>query len=164
MALGRTYTVDSGVVSVATATQTALIVGYTGSATIVADIEAVRFSVIGATTFPSNASVLVGLYRTTGSSFTGTTVTPNPHNAADVAANSIWKIAAFVGLTITAGSQIWAQNVPFTAGSNWAEWVTPGAEWRIAPSATAGTGVALAITCSTAGTATSFQCELVFSE
>lgn len=161
MALGRTYTATSAPVTVATATQTVIMCGTTG-ATVTADVEAIRFAVIGAATFPANATVTATLYRSTGTAAGGTAVTPRPHNASDIASNSTWldaSGAAITGLTVTA-IQVWSQVLPFTAGANWAEWVTPGAEWRVSVS----TNLALWITCSSAGTATSFQAEMVFAE
>ena len=168
MALGRMYTVDFGVLNVALAGPTT-IAGLTAAATNPLDIQAIRLGTVGATSFPSNASVLIQFARAS-SVYTsgGHTVTPNPHNAGDVAANTTCyncessaaggTYSAITGYT--AGVTLWAQEIPFTAGSNWAEWVTPGAEWRIAAGAFAG----VYMTQSSAGTATSFSLELVFAE
>jgi hypothetical protein len=168
MALGRIYTVDGGILAIAAAGPTT-VMAVTPAATNPIDIQAIRFAVLGAASFPSNASLNVVLARAS-SGFTsgGSTITANPHNAGDVAANSVWKncqstaaggtFAAIVGYT--QGVTLWEQAIPFTAGSNWAEWVTPGSEWRVAASAFA----AVYLTQSSAGTATSFSCELVFAE
>jgi hypothetical protein len=164
MALGRTYTVDSGLVTLASTTQTAILAS-NGLTTLVADIEAVRVSISSGAgvSYPSNGTVNFLLARTTAAAAGGAAVTPNPHNPSDIVARTAFLsgTTAITGIT-TPGVTLWSQNLPFTSGANWAEWVTPGAEWRTAASATA--GVALYITCTSAGTATQFQCELVFSE
>jgi hypothetical protein len=168
MALGRMYTVDFGVLNVALAGPTT-IAGLTAASTNPVDIQAIRFGTVGAASFPSNASVLIQLARASSAySSGGHTVTPNPHNAGDVAANTTCYNCetTAAGGTYSAlsgysqGVTLWAQEIPFTAGSNWAEWVTPGAEWRIAAGAFAG----VYMTQSSAGTATSFSLELVFAE
>lgn len=168
MALGRTYTVDFGTLAVAAAGPTT-IAGISCAATNPLDIMAIRFAVFGASTFPANASLQVTLARaSTGYTSGGHTVTANPHNAGDIASNTTFyndqttaaggTVSAIVGFT--QGVTLWQQEIPFTAGANWAEWVTPGAEWRVAASAFAG----VYLTQSSAGTATSFGLELVVVE
>jgi hypothetical protein len=164
MSLGRAYTADSGVVGVASGSQAILLWGYPTLATASMDIEAIRVSVLGATSFPSNASVACTLARTTGTPSGGAAITPNPHNPADQIAASTWKSGSTALTGFSVGVVVWEQNIPFTAGANWAEWVTPGAEWRVVGSATAGSGIAVYVTCSSAGTGTTFQCEVVFAE
>lgn len=166
MPLGRTYTVDSGPVTLASTTQTPILAS-NGLATLVYDIEAIRVSVTATVSttpsYPGNGIVNCLFARTSAAAGGGASVVANPHNVADIAARTLWVsgATAITGIA-TPGVTLWEQNLPFTAGANWAEWVTPGAEWRGAASATA--GVALYITCSIAGTNTAFQCEIVFSE
>ena len=163
MALGRMYTADFGVIAQAAAGPTVAACLSTG-ASVTADVQAIRFGTVGATSFPSNASVLIQLFRATGSAAGGGAITPRPHNPSDIAANTTALSVGATPTAITGLTQgavcIWGQEIPFTAGSNWAEWVTPGAEWRISAS----TNLAVYITQSTAGTATTFSCELVFAE
>jgi hypothetical protein len=172
MALGRMYTVDFGVLNVALAGPTCIAgISATGTTALPIDIQAIRLGVVGAAAFPSNASVLIQLARaSSGYTSGGTLLSTNvaPHDANNVAAQCKFynsettqaggTYSAIVGFT--QGVTLWAQEIPFTAGSNWAEWVTPGAEWRVAASAFAG----VYMTQSSAGTATSFSLELVFAE
>jgi hypothetical protein len=164
MAVGKTYTVDSGLIVLASTSQTPLIASNGGTA-FVADIEAIRVSVSssgGTPSYPSNSIVNFLLARTTAAATTASAVVARPHNPTDVAAQTSFLAGTNVGAVTTPGVTLWSQNLPFTAGANWAEWVTPGAEWRTAASATA--GVAVYVTCTSAGTNTAFQIELVFSE
>ena len=165
MPLGRTYTVDSGIMADTTAAATPLFCGTT-VATSTMYIEAIRFSVVtsGASVYPANATLAVGLFRATGTAAGGAAVTPNPHISGDLAARSTWLSVGATPTAITGltqGSvQLWGMTLPFTAGANWAEWVTPGNEWSVPISA----NIALYLVQSTAGTLTNFQCEMVFSE
>jgi hypothetical protein len=161
MSLGRTFTVDSGAQVLGSVTTQQVFLGIT-TGTIPAYIEAIRISVLGATTFPANASITCVLARASaGYAAGGTTVTANPHLSGDVAALTTFKNASTTLTTYTIGAFLWSQNIPLTAGSNWAEWVTPGAEWII-PGGTA--FAAVYVTASSAPTSVSMQTELVFSE
>lgn len=169
MSLGRLYTADSGICALATTTTSALLWGWPGAATVTMDIMALRVGITssgGTPSYPTNGVVQLQLVRATGTTTGGgATITPNPMNPSDIAANSVWHSASTAITTQpTAGVVLWAQDLPFTAGANWAEWCTPGAEWRIPASATAGTGVALLATQTTAGTNTAFTAEIVFAE
>jgi hypothetical protein len=168
MALGRIYTAESGTCALATTTPSALLWAWPNSAAVTMDILAVRVGVTssgGAPSYPSNGIVQVQLVRATGTITGGATPTPAPHNSSDIAANSVWKSAS-TAITVqpTVGAVLWSQQLPFTAGANWAEWVSPGAEWRVPASGTAGTGIALMTTQSSAGTNTAFTAEIVFAE
>ena len=123
------------------------------------------------TTFPANATVQIQLCRVTGATPTGgAAVTPVAHNAAGStageAAASTWYsttgTAQVTGQTVI--TVLWSQAIPYTAGANWAEWVTPGFEWRVPGVVTAGTGVALIATPSQTGVATTASAEIVFTE
>jgi len=168
MSLGRLYTADSGVCALATTTPSALLWAWPGAATVTLDIAAIRIGILasgGTPSYPSNGSVQIQLCRVTGTITGGASVTPNPMNSSDIAANSVWKSAS-TAITVqpTLGVVLWQQEIPFTAGANWAEYVTPGMEWRVPASGTAGTGIALMTTQSSAGTNTAFTAELVFAE
>jgi hypothetical protein len=162
LALGRVYTVDSGLITLAATTQT-LMLAATAPSTATCDIQAIRIGLASGSgvSYPANGTVACGLYRNTGARTAGLALTPSPHNTGDVAAQTSWwsGSTAITGFTIGT-ALLWNIVLPFTAGANWGEWVTPGAEWRIPISASAG----IWLTCSSAGTATQFQIEAVFSE
>ena len=167
MALGRTYTVNSGAIAVATTTATPILACVTSS-TAICDIECIRIGIYSGSgvSFPSNGTVLCSLQRiATPGTATGT-VSPYPHNQADIAANTVWSTGGWQTTPVGGSTILWSQSIPFTAGANWAEWVTPGAEWRVSGtgSATGAAYVALFVACSSAGTATDFVGEIVFSE
>lgn len=160
MSLGRIYTVDSGLITLASTSQTCILEGTTGSTNTV-DIQAIRISLASGSgvSYPSNGTVQCQLARASSVSGGSSALTPSPHNSGDVGAQSVWKSGS-TAITATEGAVLWNQNLPFTAGANWAEWVTPGDEWRVPISSSVG----FFLTCSSAGTATEFQVELVFAE
>jgi hypothetical protein len=169
--LGRTYTVDSGTVSIATATTSQYVMAAYTTTTNIMDIEAIRIGVYsnaGSTaSYSANATLLCQLQRITtpGTSGTGTLV-PRPHNQADLAAATTWSTGTFQTTPVASGIILWGQSIPLTAGANWAEWVTPGAEWRIGPSSSAGAAayVALFVQASSTGSNIDLVAEIVFSE
>jgi hypothetical protein len=128
------------------------------------NISAIRGSVLGAAAFPSNASVLLSLNINTGSQAGGQTAVATQLNGVAFAARTTFKTAggtaaaAITGLTMT--TMLWSQEIPFTAGSNWGEWFTPGFEINIPIS----TQFALFVTATSAGTATTFHGEIEFTE
>jgi hypothetical protein len=162
MALGRVYTIDSGLVTVAATAQTCILVGTT-TAVQTFNVEAIRIGIHSGAgvSYPSNGSVMCQMLRSTGTAAGGGTATKNPANPGDVACQSAWLSGstAITGLTATA-VEPWGQELPFTAGSSWGEWVTPGAEIQCPISA----NLALWVTCSSAGTATQFKAQLVIAE
>jgi len=162
VALGRVYTIDSGLVTVATTTQTCILVGTT-TAVQTFYVEALRIGIHSGAgvSYPANGSVMAQMLRSTGTATGGGTATKNPANTGDVAAQSAWLSGstAITALTATA-VEPWGQELPFTAGSNWGEWWTPGAEVQCPISS----NLALWVTCSSAGTATQFKAQLVISE
>jgi hypothetical protein len=172
MAIGRVYKVgvfdtSTPLATGATSTVTTpipILYGVT-AATGDLNISAVRVSCMGAAAFPSNASFVASLNINTGAQAGGqTAVARSLAGASSLAANTVFKTAggtsaaAITGLTMT--TELWAQNLPFTAGANWGEWFTPGFEINIPIS----TQFALFITASSAGTATTFAGEIEFSE
>lgn len=134
------------------------------SASVPAAISAIRVGVIGASSFPSNASIIASINIVTGTVAGGNTATAVQLSGPTQAAATTWKTAggtsaaAITGLTLS--TFLWSQEIPFSAGSNWGEWVTPSFEITLAVSAI----FALYITESSAGTATTFGGELEFSE
>jgi hypothetical protein len=167
--LGRTYTIDSGPIAVATTATTPILAAVTGT-TNIADIEAIRIGIYSGSgvSYPSNGTVLCTLQRVANPGATTGTLLPRPHNQADLAANTTWSTGGWATTPVPQSpSQIlWGQSIPFTAGANWAEWVTPGAEWRVGPvsASAAAAYIALFVACSSAGSGTEFTAELVFSE
>jgi hypothetical protein len=162
MALGRVYTIDSGLATIAATSQTCLLVGTT-TAVQTFNLEALRIGIYSGAgvSFPSNGSVMWQILRSTGTAAGGGTATKNPANPGDVACQSTWLSGstAITGLTATA-VEPWGNVMPFTAGSNWGEWVTPGAEVQCGISS----NLALWITCSSAGTATQFKAQMIIAE
>jgi len=162
MSSGRIYTVTSGLVTYTSTTATPVLFGSAGS-TVTADIMALRIgSYAGSSvSYPSNGTILAQLCRPTGTQAGGSSaLTPAPHNSADIAANTTWKDGTTAITGLTAATFLWQQALPFTAGANWAEWVTPGAEWRLPASGQ----VAVYLTASSAGTATQFEVQITFAE
>lgn len=128
------------------------------------NISAVRCGILGASTFPSNASVVFSLNTVTGSVGAGNTASPTQLSGIAKASLATWttaggtSAAAITGLTAT--KEWWAEPIPFTAGANWAEWKTPGFEINWPVSGT----FALCVTASSAGTGTTFFGEVEYSE
>jgi hypothetical protein len=170
--LGRTYTVDSGTVSIATATTVQYVMAAYTTTTNVADIEAIRvgvYSAAGATaSYSANATLLCQLQRITTPGTSSQTVVPRPHNQADLAANTTWATGTFQTTPAPQSTPVvlWGQSLPLTAGANWAEWVTPGAEWRLGPvsNSAAAAYVALFVQASVTGSNIQLVAEIVFSE
>jgi len=177
MALGRTYTVTSGPYTVAAITATPILMG-SASATVTADIQALRFGTVSGSgvSYPPNSTAAGVLARPSNTPAVGSAslAAPVPHNSSDIAANSVWSIGSIGGgtawttaPTLSAGGGasgqtgwLWSESIPMAAGAGWGEWVNPGAEWRLPASGFLG----LFILCSSAGTATQYQVQLVFVE
>lgn len=172
MAVGRYYKVgvfDTSTplatgAAVATTTPTPILYGVTTSSGD-CNISAVRVSCMGASAFPSNASFVASLNIVTGTVAGGNAaVARNLTYSSGLAAATTFLTAggtsAAAITTIVLSNELWAQNLPFTAGANWGEWFTPGFEINIPVS----TKFALYITESSAGTGTTFAGEIEFSE
>ncbi len=127
-------------------------------------IEAIRCWVMGAASFPSNANVTFSLNLNTGAQAGGQTAVARQKSGTTLAANTTFKTAggtsaaAITGLTMT--NELWTMAVPFTAGSNWGEWFTPGYEIPVGVSLQ----FAVFVTASSAGTGTTFGAEIEFTE
>lgn len=129
------------------------------------NISCVRVGIFGATLFPSNASVVASLNIATTSVTGGQTATPRlKSGSSSPGAQTTWKTAggtsAAALASLVQSTYLWSQELPFTAGANWAEWFTPGFEINVPAS----TQVALYIQCSSAGTGTAFSGEIEYSE
>lgn len=162
MALGRTYTAISNLVTYTGTSATPVFYG-AGTSTSTADFEELFIgSYAGSSaSYPANGTLLVQVARVTGTVGGGTTVTGNPKNSSDIAANTTFKDASGAAITgLTIGAILGQKVIPFTAGAGWGEWVTPGAEWRLPASGL----FAVYLTASQAGTATQFGVELTFVE
>jgi len=128
------------------------------------NISAVRCGVLGAATFPANASVFFSINTVTGTKAGGNAATAVQQSGIAKATLATWSTAggtsaaAITGLTAT--TEWWGEPVPFTAGSSWGEWKTPGFEINLPISGQ----FALCVTASSAGTATPFFGAVEYSE
>jgi hypothetical protein len=165
---GRIYTATSNLVAYGTTTTVAILAG-SASSTAPFDIGCVRVGIHTSGTapsYPSNTSLLWQLSRTTGVIGGGSSIASTriaPHNTTDVASNIGYlydaSSAAITGLT--QGVNLRQGVLPYTAGQEVTEWVTPGWEWRIS----ANTTFALFVTApGGAGTETDIEAEIVWEE
>lgn len=157
MAISDIYTADSGLVAVASTSQTAVLeLRSSGTVNKRAWIAGVRI-LVGNTAATGN--ILFTLARASNTPSGGTAVTPAPHDAASPAAIT----GAFKGAWATAptaGTVLGEWELPQTSGSMWAEFPLPGTEW-VLPVATA--SIAGFVTCSSA-TSTPVGFQLILSE
>lgn len=171
MALGRMYKVGVFDTSTwlptgatVTTTTTTPILYWSTASTSDLNISAVRCGILGAASFPSNASVVFSINTVTGSVAGGNTATPTQLSGVAKASLATFKTAggtsAAAITALTATTEWWAEPIPFTAGANWAEWKTPGFEINHVVSGT----YALCVTQSSAGTGTTFFGEIEYSE
>jgi len=171
MALARPYKVGVFDTSVwlptgatVTTTTTTPILFCSTSANSDLNISAMRIGILGAASFPSNASVVFSLNTVTGTKAGGQVATPTQQSGIAKATLATWSTAggttatAITGLTAT--TEWWAMPVPFTAGSDYGEWKTPTFEinWPVSGQ------FALCVTASSAGTGTTFFGALEYTE
>lgn len=172
MALGRAYKIGvfdtatwlpTGATVTTTATTPILYISTSANSDI--NLSCVRIGVLGAATFPANASVVFSINTMTGTKAGGNAVTPIQLSGiakasllTAVSSAGGTSAAPITGLTATTGW--WSLPVPFTAGSDFGEWKTPGFEVNLPISGQ----FALCVTASSAGTATTFTGELEFTE
>lgn len=172
MALGRAYKI--GVFDTATwlatgasvtTTSTTPILYFSLSANSDINISCVRVGILGAASFPSNASIVASVNVMTGTKAGGQAA--SAVQLSGVAKATLLTAASTAGGTaaaaitgLTATTSYWSQELPFTAGSNWGEWFTPGFEINVPVS----TQLALCITASSAGTGTTFGGEIEWTE
>jgi hypothetical protein len=172
VAIARYYNIDVFATStwlatgaaVATATATAILCGTT-TATTDMNISAVRANCLGATTFPANASFAASLnIATTTVGGGNTAVARFLGGGSSLASQTTWKTgggtSAAALTTLVQSTGLWSQEIPFTAGSNWGEWFTPGFEINVVIS----TQVALYIGQSSAGSGTTFGGSIEYTE
>lgn len=171
MSLGRMYKVgvfDTSTwlptgATVTTTTTTPILFWSTASSSDL-NISCIRCGILGATSFPSNASVVFSVNTVTGTKAGGQAATPTQLSGVAKASLATFSTAggttatAITGLTAT--TEWWSEPIPFTAGANWAEWKTPGFEINHVVSGQ----FALCVTASSAGTGTTFSGEIEFSE
>jgi hypothetical protein len=147
-----------------TSTTTTPILFLSTSANSDLNISCVRAGILGAAAFPSNASVVFSINTVTGTKAGGNAASATQLSGIAKATLATWSTAggtsaaAITGLTAT--TEWWAEPIPFTAGSNWAEWKTPGFEINLPVSGQ----FALCVTASSAGTGTTFSGEVEYTE
>lgn len=148
-----------------TTTSTTPILYISSSANSDINISCVRVGVLGAASFPANASVVFSINTVTGAKAGGNAVTPL--QLSGIAKASLLTAVSTAGGTgaaaitgLTATTAWWSIPVPFTAGSNWGEWKTPSFEINLPVSG----AFALCVTASSAGTGTTFTGEIEYTE
>lgn len=147
-----------------TTTSTTPILFCSTSANSDLNISCVRIGVLGATSFPSNASVVFSINTVTGTKAGGNAASATQMSGIAKATLATWSTAggtsaaAITGLTAT--TSWWSVPVPFTGGADWGEWKTPGFEINLPVSGQ----FALCVTASSAGTGTTFTGELEYTE
>jgi hypothetical protein len=172
MALARAYKI--GVFDTATwlptgatvtTTTTTPILYWNSSASSDLNISAVRCGIVAGSSFPANGAVVFSINTMTGTKAGGQAVTPI--QLSGIAKASLLTAVSTAGGTsaaaitgLTATTSWWSQELPFTAGSNWGEWKTPGFEINHAVSLQ----FAVCVTASSAGTGTTFACEIEYTE
>jgi hypothetical protein len=162
MAISDVYVVSSGLQSVAATSQTPLLL-VKGSANNRLWIVGIRVD-IGVTAAAAGNSVLFQLYRTSNTPVSsGSALTVTAHDAAGApftgAAYSAWATAP----SVTAGSQLWEQELPQTTGSSWEEFPPLGYEWSI-PLNSGATGWIVMMVTNSVGTSTPVSCDLIISQ
>ncbi len=171
MALARAYKIgvfDTSTplatgATVTTTTPTPILHGTT-TATADCNISAIRCGIVAGSSFPANAVATFGVNIVTGAQAGGNAAVATQLSGVALAAQTTFLTAggtsAVAITTVTLGKFLWSQDLPFTAGSNWGEWKTPGFEINIPVS----TKFAVYVICSAGGTATTFSAELEFTE
>ena len=164
----RVYTATTNLVSYGTTTTLPIMAG-SANTTNPLDIECIRIGIHTAgtaPTYPSNASILWQLSRTTGAIGGGSSIAATriaPHNTTDVASNigALYDASSAAITGLTQGVNLRQGVLPYTAGQEVVEWVTPGSEWRIS----AGTAFGLFVTSpGGAGTQTDIEAEIAWLE
>jgi hypothetical protein len=173
MSIGRSYKVGvfdtstwlpTGAAVAGVTTPVPILYGLTASTSDL-NITNMRMGVMGASAFPSNADAFFSINQLSGTKAGGNPATPVQLSGVTKATLATWSTAggtsaaAITGTTAIA-PEYWGQVLPFTAGASWEDWVTPGFEVNIPVS----TGFAVYVTCSSAGTGTTFWCELEYTE
>lgn len=145
MAIGRTYTVDTGQttgISIGTGgvagTEYVLMYGGTAGEFNISAIRVGTYSGSSAS-YPSNGTITWRIRRvssTNSATLVGTAVVA-PTSQSTTAASSVWVYSTANGsgtaTFATSGNILWSQTMPCTAGANWGEWFTPGFELNVGP-------------------------------
>ena len=162
MAISDVYMVSSGLVSVASTSQTGLLL-IKGSTTSRVYVVGIRVD-IGVTAASAGNSVLFQLYRASNTPAGGTAVTPQAHDPAAPASLFTATIGSWTTApTVTAGTQLWEQELPQTTGSSWEEFPPLGYEWQI-PVNSGSTGWLVMMVTNSVATSTPVSCDLVISQ
>lgn len=172
MSIGRAYKVgvfDTSTwlatgATVTTTTPTPILYGLTGANSDL-NITNMRIGVLGAASFPANASVFFSINQLSGTKAGGNAATAVQLSGVTKTTLATWSTAGGTSAAAITGTTAIAPEytgwpLPFTAGASWEDWVTPGFEVNIPVS----TGFAVYVTQSSAGTGTTFWCELEYTE
>jgi len=126
MAISDIFTVDSGLITIGTTTQSPILLLNVQS-TKRAFITGVRMS-IGVTAAAAGNSVIFTLARAANSPTGGTAANLRPHDAASAAAISTAAIPSYT-IAPTLGNILGEWELPQTTGSAWEEFPPLGYEW-----------------------------------
>ncbi len=119
---GRTYMVDSGLVSIAsTSAVPALYFSTPSTQTLTLAKMKVSVEGVSSPAPPSNGSVFFALCVVTGSVGGGATVTPAQTSGPALAAQSTWDSGSTALTGLTQSTEVWPATIPFTAGASWSD-------------------------------------------
>lgn len=162
MAISDIYMVTSSLVTISSTSQSPILL-IKGSTTSRTYVVGVRVD-IGVTSAAAGNSTLFQLYRATNTPTGGTAVTPQAHDPAAPASLATATIPSFtIAPTVTAGTQLWEQELPQTTGSSWEEFPPLGYEWQI-PVNSGSTGWLVVMVTNSVATGTPVSCDIVFSQ
>lgn len=118
--LYRSYSVDSGAISIGgTSTTQALYIAPGASATTAILRVAVMIEAASSPAPPSNGSVLFTANVATGTVGGGAAVTPTSLSPSGLAAQTVYKSGSTAITGMTLGAELWSHAVPFTSGASW---------------------------------------------
>jgi len=161
MAISDIHMATSGLFAISATSQTPILC-VQGSTTSRCWVVGIRVD-IGVTAASAGNSVLFQLYRTLNTPTLTGSLHGNSHDAAAPA--SLWVYSTTFGTapTVTAGSQIWEQELPQTTGSSWEEFPPLGYEWSI-PVNSGSTGWLVMMVTTSVSTSTPVSCDLIISQ
>jgi hypothetical protein len=121
MSMYRAFEIDSGLISIGGTSLTPALYISPGAS---ADTNIVRIKVsveaVSSPAPPSNGSVYFSLNKVSGTKAGGSSVTPTPIGASQVAAVTTWSSGSTALTGLTQGIELWGGVVPFTSGA-WSE-------------------------------------------
>jgi hypothetical protein len=161
MAISDVYVASSTLQSVAATSQTPILL-IKGSTVARLWVVGIRVD-IGVTAAAAGNSCLFQLYRTSNTPAGTATVTVNAHDPAAPTFLGTAYTTYATNPSVTAGSQIWEQELPQTTGSSWEEFPPLGYEWNI-PVNTGSTGWLVMMVTNSVGTSTPVSCDLIMSQ